>query len=160
MNSYDPKTKTINLATDHAGFELKELVKGWLQSEGFTVVDHGAKAFVGDDDFTDFIGLAAQAVSLQPEQNLSIIFGGSGQGEAMLANRYPSVRATVYYGGDETVATTARSHNDANILSIGARFVTTDEAKRVIWSWLHEPFSGKERYERRNKKIERLSKNL
>ena len=78
----------------------------------------------------------------------------------MLANRYAGVRATVYYGGDDSIVTTSRQHNDANVISLGARFISTDDAMRVIWAWLHEPFSGKERYERRNKKIEQLSKFL
>lgn len=149
---------TIHLATDHAGFALKESVKTWLLSENFTVVDHGAGAVDGDDDFPDFISKAAQAVSLQPAQNCAIIFGGSGQGEAMLANRYAMVRAVVYYGGDETIVPLSRQHNDSNALSLGARFVDSNTAKRVIWVWLHEMPLKDLKYWRRNQKIERLTK--
>ena len=80
MSDYTPKDKTIHLATDHAGFTMKEAVKKWLMGEGFAVVDHGAIQFVEDDDFTDFIGLAAQAVSQRPDERMAVIFGGSGQG--------------------------------------------------------------------------------
>lgn len=156
----DKHTPEIHLATDHAGFQRKEAVKQWLQSEGYTVYDHGAVAYDHDDDFPDFISLAAAAVSKAPTKARGIIFGGSGQGEAMLANRYPKVRAAVYYGGPDEIVTLSREHNDANILSIGARFVEDNEAFRVIWTWLHtEPLTD-EKYERRNRKLEHHTKGL
>jgi ribose 5-phosphate isomerase B len=150
---------TVHLATDHAGFEHKESILAWLRSEGFEVVDHGALVLDSDDDFPEFIALAAEAVSRDPENSRAIIFGGSGQGEAMMANRFANVRAAVYYGGDESIPTLSRQHNNANILSIGARFVSQDQAKKVIWDWLHEPVLADEKYHRRNKKIEMIHKN-
>lgn len=151
---------TIHLATDHAGFAHKEAVLVWLRGEGYEVVDHGAIALDPFDDFPDFISLAAAAVSCEPTTARAVIFGGSGQGEAMLANRFPGVRAVTYYGGDESIPKLSRQHNDSNILSIGARFVELDEAKRIIWAWLHaEPLSD-EKYQRRNRKIEQLTKTL
>jgi ribose 5-phosphate isomerase B len=89
-----------------------------------------------------------------------IIFGGSGQGEAMLANRYPQVRAAVYYGGDEKIVALSREHNDANILSIGARFVDISHTKKVIWDWLHAEPLKQEKYQRRNHKIEVITKEI
>jgi ribose 5-phosphate isomerase B len=77
----------------------------------------------------------------------------------MIANRLPSVRATVYYGGGKEIVRLSRTHNDANVLSIGARFVSVDVAKREIWDWLHIPFSGEEKYTRRNAKIDSLTQN-
>lgn len=148
----------IHLATDHAGFEHKEAVLVWLRSEGFEVVDHGASTLNPVDDFPDFIALAAEAVSHDPEHSRAIIFGGSGQGEAMMANRFANVRAAVYYGGDESIPTLSRQHNDANVLSIGARFVEQNQAKKVIWDWLHEPALADEKYRRRNEKIEIITK--
>lgn len=150
----------IHLATDHAGFAHKEIVLAWLRSEGFEVVDHGAYSNDLLDDFPDFIALAAKVVSLDAEHNRAIIFGGSGQGEAMLANRFANVRAAVYYGGNETVPVLSRQHNDSNILSIGARFVDFDQTKKVIWDWLHEPTLQDEKYRRRNEKIEVFTKKL
>lgn len=150
----------IHLATDHAGFEHKEAVSVWLQREGYEVIDHGAASLDPLDDFPDFISKAAAAVSKKPTQSRGIIFGGSGQGEAMLANRFLHVRAVTYYGGDDSIPKLSRQHNDSNIISIGARFVDIDAAKRVIWEWLHEESLADEKYHRRNKKIETITKSL
>lgn len=152
--------RTIHLAADHGGFAHKELVKEWLLKEELTVVDHGARSLDLLDDFPDYISQAASAVSVAPSQNLAVVFGGSGQGEAMIANRYPGVRATVYYGGDKEIISLSKSHNDANVLSIGARFVSLEETKEVIWSWLHDESVVADKYKRRNQKIESLTKKI
>ena len=150
----------IHLATDHAGFEHKQSVLQWLKDEGFEVVDHGAATFESEDDFTDYISKAALAVSKDPVNSRGVIFGGSGQGEAMIANRYPHVRSAVFYGGDEKIVKLSRIHNDSNIISIGARFVDLDITKKVIWDWLKTKTSADEKYSRRNKKIESLTKGI
>lgn len=150
----------IHLATDHAGFTHKETVVAWLRDEGYEVVDHGAVVLDDLDDFPDFISRAAAAVSHQPDTARAVIFGGSGQGEAMVANRYPNVRAAVFYGGDETIPVLARQHNDANILSIGARFVDVNLTKKVVWEWLQAAPLPDEKYQRRNEKIEAITKSL
>lgn len=160
MNGEQIHDHTVHLATDHAGLQLKNSVKLWLEGENFEVVDHGAHQLDEQDDFPDFIKKAAAAVSIAPATTRAIIFGGSGQGEAMVANRYPNVRATVYYGGNEEIITLSRAHNDANVLSIGARFVDEATAKKVIWDWLHAPFLTDPKYERRNQKIERITKEI
>ena len=147
----------IHLATDHAGFTHKEAVRIWLESEGYIVTDHGAADLDPADDFPDYIVRAAKAVSAQPTHR-AVIFGGSGQGEAMLANRFVHVRAAVFYGGDETIPTLSRQHNDSNVLSIGARFVSVEVTKQVIWDWLHTPALTDEKYHRRNQKIEQFTK--
>ncbi len=146
--------RTIYLATDHAGFAHKETVRDWLIAEGFSVVDLGAFHYDEDDDFPDYISGAGKAVSQNPETTVAIIFGGSGQGEAMVANRFPGVRATVYYGGEDSIIQLSREHNDANVLSIGARFVSVDLAKKVIWDWLQGEKSDDPKYHRRNVKID------
>ncbi|MFT7644588.1 MAG: ribose 5-phosphate isomerase B [Candidatus Paceibacteria bacterium] len=151
---------TIHLAADHAGFDRKQAISVWLTSEGYQVIDHGATVLSPEDDFPDFIAEAAAAVSKTPATARAIIFGGSGQGEAMVANRYSQVRATVYYGGEETIPALSRQHNDANVLSIGARFVDVDTAKRVIWDWLHTAPLIEKKYSRRNQKIEAITKKL
>lgn len=150
---------TIHLATDHAGYDLKNEVALWLKESGYQVVDHGAHVSDPEDDFPDYIKLAAEAISKEPTAR-ALIFGGSGQGEAMVANRYPHVRATVFYGGDEELIKLSRQHNDANVLSVGARFVTFDTLNRVLACWLTEPFSADPKYDRRNQKIERLTKDI
>jgi len=150
----------IHLATDHAGYTHKNAVADWLVSEGFDVIDYGADVFDPEDDFTDFIVKAAHGVSKNPATDRAIIFGGSGQGEAMLANRFPGVRATVLYSDSAEIVELGRTHNDSNILSIGARFLTTDEVKKHVWTWLHLPGPVEAKYKRRDQKIDLLTKNL
>jgi ribose 5-phosphate isomerase B len=146
----------VYLATDHAGFTLKEAVKAWLMEAGVEVMDYGAYGFDDDDDYPDYISLAAVAVSRSPHDR-AIIFGGSGQGEAMLANRYPAVRAAVYYGGPLELVTLSREHNDANVLSLGARFVEPATAIEAVDVWLKTAPLNDSKYQRRVKKAETLS---
>lgn len=146
--------RRIHLATDHAGLAHKDEVREWLKGEGYEVIDHGAIEFNDQDDFPDYIVKAAAAVSAAAATDVAIIFGGSGQGEAILANRFSGVRAAVYYGGPDAIVTLSREHNDANVLSIGARFVAVDDVKRVVWTWLHTDMLSEEKYTRRNQKLE------
>jgi ribose 5-phosphate isomerase B len=157
MSEMSPRI-TLHLATDHAGFLHKEEVKKWLLSEGYTVVDHGATSYDENDDFPAFIHAAAAHIHSHDDTHRGIIFGGSGQGEAMMANRISGIRATVYYGGSEDIVVLSRQHNNANVLSIGARFVTVPEAKQVIWTWLHTDPLPEEKYGRRNQQIEHLAR--
>jgi len=138
----------IHLATDHAGFQHKEAVKDYLIEQGLEVIDHGAVSFDNRDDYPDFIAPAAQAVAMNPN-DVGIIFGASGQGEAMVANRVPGVRAAVYYGGPTDILVLSRGHNNANILSIGALFVSIQETLTAIAQWSEIPFSNDERDIRR-----------
>jgi ribose 5-phosphate isomerase B len=150
----------LHIATDHAGFSLKEEVVTWLKESGYTVIDHGTHVFDAEDDFPDFIKKAAHAVSQNSAHAKAVIFGGSGQGEAMVANRFPHVRATVYYGGAPDIITLSREHNDANVLSIGARFVSLEETKHAIETWLATAFDGQPKRERRNQKIETVTRTI
>ena len=151
---------TIHLASDHAGFEMKEMLKKYITSLDFTVVDHGAFTYKADDDYPDFIAKAAKAVSDNPQKDLGIILGGSGEGEAIVANKFRHVRATVFYGGDKEIIKLSHAHNDANMLSLGARFITDDDAKHVVRQWLLEHFSLGARHKRRIAKIEKLEKGV
>lgn len=145
----------IFLAADHAGFDLKETLKAFLSDRGYHVEDCGAHEFEAEDDYPDWIAKAAEKISENPGDR-AIVLGGSGQGEAMVANRFPHVRAAVFYGGDGEVAVLSREHNDANVLSLGARFVSPEETKRIVNVWLNESFSEDERHKRRIGKIEKL----
>jgi len=147
----------IHLATDHAGYEHKQVVKTWLLHHGYTVDDCGAYQLDDQDDFTDFISIAAAKVAKKPKQHRAIIFGGSGQGEAILANRFKGVRAAVYYGGNTDIIRLSREHNDANVLSVGARFVDVEEVKEAVWEWLHTEASHNPKYQRRNQKIANIT---
>ena len=143
--------KTIVLATDHAGFELKEHVKRFLIKKGYDIKDFGALEYDGLDDYPDFILPAAKYIS--ENKLIGIIFGGSGQGEAMAANRIKGVRAAVFYNGPNEIVELSRLHNNANILSIGARFVNNQEVEKVIELWLSTDFE-EGRHEKRINKLD------
>lgn len=145
----------IAFGTDHAGFEMKEALKAFLREEGHEIHDCGATVPDGADDYPDFIAPAAQMVS-EGSVDRAIIFGGTGQGEAMVANRFPRVRAVVFYGGTRDVLLLTREHNNANVLSLGARFLSIEEAKDVVSLWLATPFSNEPRHVRRVKKLDSL----
>lgn len=147
----------IYLATDHAGLELKEKIKLFLEKEGYEVKDFGAFELNEQDDFPDFISLAAEAVSKSP-QDKAIVLGGSGQGEAMLANKFPNVRAAVYYGSLEQMPALIRQHNDANVLSLGARFLDEQQGLEAVKLFLETPFTNEERHVRRIEKISKIEK--
>lgn len=150
----------IYLATDHAGFDLKEKVKDFLQKEKYDVTDCGAYSFDKDDDYPDFIAKAASEVSKDPESSRGVIFGASGQGEAMVANKFKGVRAVVYYGGEKNIISLSREHNNANVLSVGARFVEGEEILVLIKQWLEMSFSNEERHVRRIEKINSIEEKI
>lgn len=149
--------KTIYIATDHAGFELKNTLVSYIKELGYTVHDIGAHEYQEGDDYPDIIANAAESISRNSGNSIGIVLGGSGTGEAIVANKYPGIRACVYYGGDIEIVKLAREHNDANVISLGARFLSTDEAKLAIKTFLEAQFSGEERHQRRIKKIDNLN---
>ena len=142
-------SKTIVLATDHAGFELKEHVKKFLLEKGFEIKDFGALEYDALDDYPDFIIPASKFIS--ENKLIGIIFGGSGQGEAIAANRIKGTRAVVFYNGPDDIIKLSRSHNNANILSIGARFVDNQRAEEIINLWLSTTFEEGRHQKRINK---------
>ncbi|MBU1557710.1 RpiB/LacA/LacB family sugar-phosphate isomerase, partial [Patescibacteria group bacterium] len=113
----------IYIGSDHAGFELKDKLINYLISLDFEISDEGAFQYNETDDYPDFISKVAKKVSENPENSRGIILGGSGQGEAIVANRFEKIRAVVYYGGNEEVIKLSREHNDSNVLALGARFI-------------------------------------
>ena len=143
----------IYLATDHAGFELKNFLKEYLISKGYNVEDCGAYKYDPLDDYPDFIIAASEKVA-NDQSAKGIIIGGSGQGEAMAANRIKGVRAAVYYDGPIDIVKLSRLHNNANILSLGARFLSVERATEILNIWLEEKFEG-ERHENRINKLDR-----
>lgn len=147
----------ILFATDHAGFELKNVLVEYVKTLGFGVEDMGAHTFDADDDYPGIMAPIGFKVGSNPEKYKAIILGGSGQGEAIVANRFPGVRAVVYYGKNLEIIKLSRQHNDANILSLGARFLTSDEAKEAVKLWLETPFSDEERHTRRINQIDQIS---
>jgi len=158
----------ILFATDHAGFELKEKLVPYVKELGYEVEDYGAHEYDENDDYPDSISKVAEEVSKNPDELKAIILGGSGQGEAIVANRYPNVRAIVYNGQCETPdgvkvpneIVISREHNDANILSLGARFLNEESAKEAVKTWLNTEFQEEERHVRRIAKIEEITKKI
>ena len=142
----------IHIATDHAGLELKEKVKSYLSKLDYEVVDHGAYEYDALDDYPDFIFPCAEAVS-NDSNSKGVILGGSGQGEAMAANRVKGVRAAVFYNGPDEIIKLSRQHNDANILSLGARFMSDQEMYKIIELWLSTDFESG-RHKRRIEKLD------
>ncbi len=152
----------VYIGTDHAGFELKEKLKKYINDLGYEVQDLGPFSYDADDDYPDLIRPVAEAV-VADESSMGVILGGSGQGEAICANRVPGARAGVYYGGAKTqtdikgnifdMLTSMREHNNANIISLGARFMSEDEVMNAIKVFLSTPFSGNDRHLRRIKKL-------
>lgn len=143
---------TIYLASDHAGFALKENIKEHLLSLGYVVEDGGAFEENPGDDYPDFTIPMARKVLEHPGSR-GIVLGGSGQGEAMAVNKVKGVRAAVYYGGDLEIVRLARAHNNATVLSLGARFVSSKEAMEAVQLFLEEPFE-RGRHEQRIEKME------
>ena len=142
----------IHVATDHAGLDLKNAIRDYLVDKGHDVTDHGAHEYDALDDYPDFIFPCAKAVAADTESK-GIILGGSGQGEAMAANRVKGCRASVFYNGPMDIVKLSREHNNANILSLGARFMSEEEIYDVIELWLAEPFGGG-RHQRRIEKLD------
>lgn len=165
---------TVYLATDHAGFGLKEKVKNFLEDQGYQIQDCGAYKFDKDDDYPDFISKAAEKVS-QNAGSLGVIFGSSGQGEAMVANKFKNIRCAVFYtpfipahNVDVSGRTSnnpfemirlTKEHNNANMLSIGAKMIKEEDALKAIKLWLDAPFTNEERHVRRVEKIKEIEQN-
>ena len=143
----------IIIGSDHAGYELKEKLKKYLIGLGYECEDVGANKFEPLDDYPDFVIPLAEKVAKNLKDTRGIFLGGSGQGEAMLANKVKGIRAALYYGGPLDIIELSRTHNDANILSLGARFLTELEAKKAVKLWLDIQFSGEDRHKRRVEKI-------
>ncbi len=154
----------IYFASDHAGFAMKNALVEHVRTLGYEVEDLGAFTLEPEDDYPDYMTRLAERVASEPDSH-GVIIGGSGQGEAMCANRVPGIRAAVFYGPREVTAALdiegghsedgfdavrlPRRHNNANVLSIGARFVSGESADEAVRIFLETPFSDSPRHARR-----------
>lgn len=150
------------LAADHAGFELKEKIKKYLEDLKHEVKDFGAFEYEEKDDYPDFVTPAITVLAEDLKKGTDskgIIFGGSGQGEAIVANRFPGIRAIVCDDDNdlEIKVKAWREHNDSNVLSFGARFIKEKSALRAVEMWLKTPFTNEPRHARRLKKIDKIN---
>lgn len=143
----------ILLGADHAGFELKEEIKKFLIEQGHDVTDCGAETLDPGDDYPDFCVEAARKVS-QIEGSVGFVFGKSGAGEAIVANKVKGIRAVVAV--NEENVRLARQHNDANVLSLGSIFYDSETAKNLVKLFLETPFSADVRHARRINKIKEI----
>jgi len=140
----------IHIASDHAGFDLKEALIEHLAAAGHDVVNHGAATFDPQDDYPSFCIAAGEAVVRENEAGggtLGVVIGGSGNGEQIAANKVRGVRAALAWNLD--TARLGRQHNDANVIAIGARQHTVEEATSFVDAFVAEPFSGDPRHQRR-----------
>jgi ribose 5-phosphate isomerase B len=136
----------VHIGTDHAGFELKNYLIAVLTEDGHELVDHGPQAYDAEDDYPVFCIPAAEAVVADPG-SLCVVIGGSGNGEQIAANKVVGTRAALAYNLD--TARLGREHNDANVIAIGARMHTQEEALEMVRLFLATPFSGDPRHARR-----------
>jgi ribose 5-phosphate isomerase B len=149
----------IHIATDHAGLDFSKDLQAHLAANGHEVIDHGPKSLDPVDDYPSFCINAARAVVRDQQAGiicLGVIFGGSGNGEQMSANKVTGARAALVWSHE--TALLARQHNDANLISIGARQHSVDEATAFIDTFIAEPFSGDERHVRRLSQIAEYEK--
>jgi ribose 5-phosphate isomerase B len=136
----------VYLGSDHAGFELKASLVGWLRDAGHEPVDCGPASYQPEDDYPVYVMRAAHAVADNPG-SLGIVIGGSGNGEQIAANKVPGIRAALAWTAE--TAQLARQHNDANVLSLGARMYEVDEALEFARIFVTTPFSHDPRHARR-----------
>ena len=156
-------TTKIHIGADHAGYEMKEAIKLFLEKKHYEVTDHGAYEYDEDDDYPEFCASVAREIIIDPKSK-GIVLGGSGQGEAIACNRFAGVRAVVFNGQYEPQdgrevpeeIIISRQHNDTNVLSLGARFLNEDEAMEAVELWLDTDFSEEEKHIRRIEELDRL----
>jgi len=151
----------VHFASDHAGLELKNELFAFVRDElRLQVEDCGTFTNDPQDDYPAFIACAARAVLhdiASGVESCGIVLGASGTGEAIVANKFHGIRAALYYGGNENIIRLSREHNDTNVLSLSARFISPDEAKSAVRLWLSTPFSKEERHIRRIGQIETVA---
>lgn len=146
----------ILLAADHVGFKLKNFVKDFLLTEGFQVEDMGAAAFDPADNYPEIMLPVAMRIVSDPDTTRAVVFGKSGQGEAIICNRLPGVRAAVYYGGNLEIIRLSREHNNANVLSLGAGFLEEKEAQEAVRLWIAITFNNEERHVKRIEMLDNI----
>lgn len=144
------KPSHVHIGTDHAAFELKEYLVGKLTEAGYQVVDHGVASYESQDDYPDYCITCAQAVMADPG-SLGIVLGGSGNGEQIAANKVKGIRAALAYTVE--IAELARLHNNANVVSLGGRMQTQEEAWQIVETFLTTDFSHEDRHQRRIDKL-------
>jgi len=143
----------IYLGSDHAGYNLKEEIKKYLKELGYDFEDLGNKEIDPEDDYPDFVLPVVKKVV--EGENKGILFCATGAGSCIAANRIKGIRAVQVW--DEFTAIQSREHNDANVLCLGGRVLSAEDAQKIVKAWLETEFSGEERHNRRLEKIEEIN---
>lgn len=141
----------IYIGADHQGFQLKEILKKFLEDQGYEVIDVGNDHYDEDDDYPDFAKLVSRAIFQAPSSRRGILICGSGIGMDIVANKFKGVRSSLIFNSDQ--AFLARNDDDANILSLPADFLNEEDAEKILGVWLATGFSEKEPYRKRLRKI-------
>lgn len=136
----------VHLGGDHAAYEIQRDLVAWLAEQGHEVIDHGPVDYDAEDDYPGFVLAAARGVAADPG-SLGVVLGGSGNGEQIAANKVAGIRAALAW--EVELARLAREHNDAQVVSIGARFTSGEQAREIVLTFLETPFTGVERHARR-----------
>ncbi|MGC1209302.1 MAG: ribose-5-phosphate isomerase [Ornithinimicrobium sp.] len=136
----------VHIGGDHAAYEMHQDLRDWMSEQGHEVTDHGPFDYDALDDYPTFVLRAAEAVAADPG-SLGVVLGGSGNGEQIAANKVQGIRAALCYNTE--LATLARQHNNAHVISIGARMQTAEEARAMVAAFLGTEFSGEQRHQRR-----------
>ncbi|TSC69181.1 MAG: ribose 5-phosphate isomerase B [Parcubacteria group bacterium Gr01-1014_66] len=148
----------IYLATDHRGFQLKELLKKFLVARGNAIEDYGAFTYDKDDDYVDFAALAAQKIAENSSEHKGIFLCGSGHGVDIVANKFKNIRAALCW--NKEVAQQSREHGDANVLVLPADWMDEKHAEEIVKIWLETPFRNEERHVRRLEKVKNIEKDV
>lgn len=148
--------KTVYIASDHAGYELKENILTHFKDHNlYEFINMGPFIYNEDDDYPQTLAALCQKCTSE-KTSFGIVIGGSGTGEAIVVNKYPHTRCALWYGGNTDIIKLSRSHNDSNVLSLGARFISADEAYDAVSLFLETPFSNEPRHQRRVAQVNTL----
>ena len=148
----------IYIGGDHRGFQLKEQIKTFLLESGWSIRDAGAKTLIPDDDYVDYAKAVSEMVSADPTGARGILVCGSGVGMDVVANKFNQVRSVLGISPDHVIA--SREEDDTNVLALGAEFIDSETAKKMVSIWLQTPFSEEERYKRRLEKVRQIDNSL
>jgi ribose 5-phosphate isomerase B len=148
----------IYIGADHRGFDLKQILKSYIGTVGYEVVDMGADALDENDDYPQYAIKVAKEVSRDPSLGKGILICGSGVGVDVTANKFRNVRCSLCFSVDHAMV--SRNDDDVNVLSIPADFVDEDEAKRIVAVWLQTRYDPAEKHARRIKQIEELEEKI
>lgn len=148
----------IYIGSDHKGFQLKSYIESLLRNQGYEVFDVGNKKYDENDDYPDFVKKLVERVLKEYDKSRGVLMCGSGAGVDIVANKYPGIRSSLVFNPNQ--AFDVRNDDDANVLSLPANYISEEEAKKIVVTWLETPFSGKSHHKRRLEKIRDIEREI